>query len=357
MYRFVNEKRSCIVLVIDGFKQGGGQRVYKLLIDQYVKQFTQVFLVVIESTPSDISLPEYDNFKLIYLNSRRFVDVKKMLKLRMIFLKHKPNYIISSFYRSQIWSSVVKLKTSKLIWVEQNTYYSRTKLQWFLMNLLSVRVNKIICVSKEVLTLTNKNICKSAIFIPNPINFPTKIELPRKTRRRNDFLFVGRMIEQKNPEIVIRAFELFISRYTLDSRLHLVGDGELLEEMQNLSLELKIENRCIFYGNIDVIEIFDLMTDLKTLVSVSTIEGFGLARLEALANGCCVISTNTGGAKDFLFFEEDIGNFLSDLSLEMIVDLMHKSLGDKYWNLGLVNERINLVKQFHAVDISRIWLE
>ena len=35
-----------IVLVIDGFKPGGAQQVYLLLIEEYLKKFQMTFLII-----------------------------------------------------------------------------------------------------------------------------------------------------------------------------------------------------------------------------------------------------------------------------------------------------------------------
>ena len=46
-----------IVLMIDGFKQGGSQQVYILLLKEYVLVFKSVTLIILESSKLALDIP------------------------------------------------------------------------------------------------------------------------------------------------------------------------------------------------------------------------------------------------------------------------------------------------------------
>lgn len=346
--------KSEIVLTIDGFKQGGIQEAYKVLISEYVKSFDHVYLVVIESTAVDLQFDANGRLEIIKLDSKRFLDFRGFLHFRKELLRIHPNIIISSIFRSQIWAALAKPKRSKLIWMEHNTYVSRPRWQWKVMKLLLFKVDKIVGVSEEVKNFTESNLCKSAVAIPNARTLIKKDVNSRK--REFDFIFVGRMVEQKNPILMLESFAEYIKRYSSKSELHFVGDGGLLPQLLSKTTELELTGNCFFHGAIPISSVHEWMRKTKTLVSTSTIEGMGLVRLEALASGCCVVSTNTGGTSLFESVRE-IGFFVTQNEPKKIADAMKASLEPKYWTPEMIKQRELSVKDFDSADISKRLIE
>jgi glycosyltransferase involved in cell wall biosynthesis len=167
------------------------------------------------------------------------------------------------------------------------------------------------------------------------------------------------MVEQKNPLLAIHGFNHFLNQYeelSSDSRMHFIGGGELLGKANSLSVELGIENKCVFHGDISLEKMFDLLNRSKVLVSTSTFEGFGLARLEALGAGCCVVSTDTGGVEDYLSNLRNIGVFIIDGSIENISKFMYKALDKEFWSADGINKRADYVSVFSPSVISKKWL-
>lgn len=347
-----------IVLIIDGFKQGGSQQVYIMLLKEYASMFQSVTLIILESTKFDLKLPQLLNLNVVYLNSTSFFDAKKVVTLGKILMDLKPDFIISSIYRSQIFSAIVKPKNTILIWVEQNTYYNRTRIQWIVMKILSFRVSRIICTSVEILMITEDKISKKrSLLLPNPINLLDSSVID--VVRNSDFVFIGRMVDQKDPLLALQSFKHFLNTYkeiSTNSRMHIIGEGHLLIEVKSLSIEFGIADKCVFYGDISINKMLEILNTSKTLISTSLIEGFGLARLEALGSGCCVVSTDTGGAKDYLSNVEDIGVFIADGSIEKISELMFKTLKKDFWTTEMINKRKNHVQNFTPSIVSKKWL-
>jgi glycosyltransferase involved in cell wall biosynthesis len=162
---------------------------------------------------------------------------------------------------------------------------------------------------------------------------------------------------QKNPELLIESFAKFHELSNSKSKLHLVGDGELISSLKQLAQDLKITNHCIFHGWLDNKNTFDLMKKCKTLVSTSIIEGMALVRFEALANGCCIVTTNTGGTRQYLLPGAKNGIFVTKSDSLEIAKEMHSSLNDKYWSQELVQNRISISLEFSAPKIAAKLIE
>ena len=98
-------------------------------------------------------------------------------------------------------------------------------------------------------------------------------------------------------------------------------------------------------------QIQELLSQSKTLVSTSIIEGMPLVRTEALANGCCVVSTNTGGIHFFKHLES-AGVFVVDSDISKIAQKMHESIDSKYWTRKFISTRGSIVEDLNAKKIS-----
>ena len=73
--------------------------------------------------------------------------------------------------------------------------------------------------------------------------------------------------------------------------------NELKEKIKNEGLE----NRILLLGKIHYDdEVPKLMRGLSIVTALSTIEGFGLPILEAMASGCAVVASRTGAWEDII---------------------------------------------------------
>ena len=105
--------------------------------------------------------------------------------------------------------------------------------------------------------------------------------------------FVGRLVEQKAPDVLVRAFAL-TARAAPHARLAMVGAGPLVEPMQKLAAKLGVNERIIWLGERDargVLAGFDLFA------LSSRKEGLPYVVLEALSAGLPVVATSSAGVE------------------------------------------------------------
>jgi glycosyltransferase involved in cell wall biosynthesis len=106
--------------------------------------------------------------------------------------------------------------------------------------------------------------------------------------RSNTFLYVGRLVGYKRPDLVVDAFA------GLDERLVVVGEGHLLP-----GLRARATPNVMFLGHVDDDTLLDLYRTSRALVFPAE-EDFGIAMAEAQACGTPVIALDRGGARDIV---------------------------------------------------------
>lgn len=106
---------------------------------------------------------------------------------------------------------------------------------------------------------------------------------------------------------VIKTF--YLIQKEVPSKLIMVGEGPEKEGAEELCENLGIGQKVIFVGNSNEVDQILGYSDLFLLPSET--ESFGLAALEAMANGVPVVSSNTGGIPEVN--EQGFSGFLSEV--------------------------------------------
>jgi len=105
---------------------------------------------------------------------------------------------------------------------------------------------------------------------------------------------IARLVPQKNPELLIRAFEK-VAAVNPDVVLLLVGTGELEDRCRLLAQELSIFDRIIWAGYRSA---EDSLPAFDVFVMSSRYEAFPYVLIESLAAGLPVIATAVGGTTE-----------------------------------------------------------
>lgn len=147
---------------------------------------------------------------------------------------------------------------------------------------------------------------KEVTVIPNGLNcyeeFNPDLYDREKERERLNIsddelavFFVGRLSEEKNPDVFIRAAKALVANNRSKLKFFLVGDGPMKHEVEH---ELKkIGNDNISYlGYQSEVAAFFAAADIFVLPS--SIEGFPLSILEAMAMKVAVVASDVGAVAE-----------------------------------------------------------
>ena len=110
-------------------------------------------------------------------------------------------------------------------------------------------------------------------------------------------LFVGRLVEQKNVSLLIRAMKI-IENGPNKIRLRIVGDGPLRQNLSDQIIELGLSDDIELLGERD--DIHDFMAAADFVVSPSVWEGLSNVILEAMMSGKPVVASAVGGSVELV---------------------------------------------------------
>lgn len=110
-------------------------------------------------------------------------------------------------------------------------------------------------------------------------------------------LHIGRFNQQKNHLGLLRAFSE-IQKVFPDSRLDLVGEGELRPDIEAEAARLGLHDRVRFLGNQS--NVYPLLHQADVFLLPSEYEGMPMTLIEAMGTGLPIVATAVGGVPDML---------------------------------------------------------
>jgi glycosyltransferase involved in cell wall biosynthesis len=109
--------------------------------------------------------------------------------------------------------------------------------------------------------------------------------------------FVGRLADQKAPEMLITSFAQLAGNCAVPVKLVMVGSGPLREACEAQALTLGIRDQVVFEGGLPGPA---AMSGFDIFALPSRYEGFPYVLLEAIATGLPIVATEVGGTADLV---------------------------------------------------------
>lgn len=350
----IKSNNKIIVFVIGSMGKGGAERVISILANHYASKSWDVTIVTLLDDKCDYDL--LSSIKIITTMNKftnRILQTPIWIyKLRKIFFMIKPSVIISFIGRINLLSiiSSIGLK-SKLIISERNDPQSdgRSFFVKICTYCLYPLANHIIFQTRWAKQCFPNYLYRKSSIISNPIEiFSLKDDSPQKK-----IVAVGRLISQKNHNLLIDAFSEVVKKYP-NYMLFIFGEGHLRNELTDQIRRLNLES-CVFLpGKCD--NVHKEIADAKMFVLSSNYEGLSNALLEAMSMGLPCISSNCAGSNEII---KDYYNGLvfAVNNLSQLVSCMEKLIEDEKLCIRLSISAKESTKYTSKTNILKQWDE
>jgi glycosyltransferase involved in cell wall biosynthesis len=148
----------------------------------------------------------------------------------------------------------------------------------------------------------------------------------------NHLLAVGRLIERKGYEYLIRALPLVPTELNVD--LTMVGEGQERAHLEALSRELGIAERVKWLSGISDADLARLYTECNVFVHPSIVdrtgdtESVGTVLMEAMSHARPIVTTNVGGIPDVIH-DGETGLLVPEKNPQALADAIARVLCDE----------------------------
>lgn len=231
--------------------------------------------------------------------------------------------------------------------------YLQTGLYW---NARTV-YDKIVCISKsfykDIQKLNNCNINKYE-FIYDPIDFKqilsaSKEPAPMKIDSKY-FIMVARLHPDKDHETLLRAFKKFLTaEKNPDVKLVLCGTGPLLDSMQKMASELKIDNNVIFMGDTPNPHVY-VRNAMANILSTYG-EGLSMSLIEAQILGTVNVATSVKSGITEVLMYGDAGFLFPQGGINALSKIMSKIYHNDFNKNAMIKCAQDNLYRFDAKNI------
>lgn len=355
-----------ILFVIPSLDGGGAEKVLSHILDYIDKSCYAISLALFGKRDRDIP----DVTELYDLKKKsRFSFFRLIYQLRKVIKELNPDTIVSMLHFTNIvtiCASMFLPDKPQTIICEQNYHRAHIPklrlgfLRKQLMRFAYRRADKIVAVSeklKEALIADfnmNPNRVK-VIYNAIPVDTIEKLSINVVSsdifnkQGGKVIIAVGRLTQQKRFDRLIKAFAAV--REEKEAFLLILGQGELLEELKNLSRYLKVSEYVRFLGF--KINPFAWISKADLFVLSSDYEGFPLVILEAMACGTPVISTDCPSGPGEIITNGKNGILCSSLNENELLEAMLALLGSKELRHKFSSEGRRRAEDFKIEDMVK----
>lgn len=293
-----------IIFVIATNTAGGAERVISVLANEMAES-NRISIVNFDESSCFYSIDSRVNIIKLGLVNKRVMARNILVKLNntinelvSIIKKEKPDIVIPFLFNAELPTYVACAKTrTPCITSVRNSAGVYPLYQRMIRKFVFKRIAGVVFQSSAVKSNRDFAKVKKATVIMNPLAYEVAKETPSSIK--NKIISVGRLSEQKNHEMTIRAIAEVVKEFP-DVHLHIYGEGPLRENLKQLISVLHMDKNIYLEGAVTNAIIKN--QDAEMFIMSSKYEGFPNALVEAMACGIPVICTDfdSGVARELI---------------------------------------------------------
>ncbi len=359
-----------VCFYINSLVKNGAQRVIVNLAHTMRQDGYEVTVVTtkIEKEQGEYELAGSINRVVSDLTAEQITDSRirnflaRVRKLRSIWKAERPDLIVSFIGKNNMMAilSSFFLKIPVVISVRtvpKREYY--TKALKLVSKTLFVFAKGIVLQTRDAMDYFPAFIRRKAVILPNPLN-PAFIRPRFEGTRQDEIVAVGRLDDNKNQQMLIRAFcglgKEFVEQQCPGLKLIIYGTGENESRLRELVGQSGWQERILMPGEVDRVE--ETIYRSRIYVLTSKMEGMPNALMEAMALGLAVVSTDCpcGGPRTLIRNGEN-GILVPVDDDAALTEALKKILTDPGLEKRLGENAAGLGRELSPERVSRQWLD
>lgn len=345
-----------LVFVTRNMLAGGAERVIAQLVNYFSNEKINCIIITINDSDIFYELDPRVEVKSIGEKSKnKILDrILRYAKLRNIIMKIQPDAVLAMPEEIAVYVLLGMLGTRIPVFVsERNNPWLMPdkKITRILRKLMYPFATGFIFQTEMAKSFFSKKIQQRGTVICNPVEL-SRIPDQFQGDRLKVIVSAGRLEKQKNFEMLIKAFSIFIKGHP-DYILRIYGEGTMRDTLQNQILDLGLFDKVELPGRKS--NLLELMNPCSMFVLPSNYEGMPNVLLEAMCMGMPVISTDcpSGGPREVI--NNDVNGLLINVGdINGLVQAMIKMTDIDFSN-SLANKAYLLRNELGNKKIFESW--
>ena len=293
---------------------GGAEKIMTSLANEFVSRGLKIDFVLVQAKGVNLKFL-YEEVRVIDLKAK---NTYTCLPALIRYLNQtRPPILLSSLDLTNLTAliarNISRVNTRLVIRIDnivssQKRPFFKKRLEKLLLSTLYPWADDIVAISKNVAKdiIEYAGLSAAKVHVTyNPVITPDLLNKAKEDAGHVWFkpgqppviLGAGRLTEQKDFKTLLKAFAILSRK--MDTRLIILGEGELRSELETVTRRLGIEKDVDLHGYVE--NPYSFMRQSKAFVLSSKWEGSPSVMIAALACGCPVISTDCpGGVREIL---------------------------------------------------------
>lgn len=336
---------------------GGAERVLSILSEPFASHYDEVVYLTWIDVPDFYTIDARIKRVCVERECGSKNIMKKALWFRSFIKREKPTVVLSFLapFNVMISFALIGVNT-KLIVAERNDprCVMNGLVQRNLRKAAYMMVDGILEQTENNKKYFTGSLSRKTDVIYNPmIMKDTYLGKALCTEKQRRIVSVARLKKQKNPEMQLKAFKLFLEMHP-DYTMTMYGDGDYRYHVESMVKELGLEGKVLLPGAVK--DVWDEIVNAECFVMTSWYEGMPNALLEAMCLGLPCVSTKVSGAVDLI--ESGKNGILIGLDdHKAMAQAMSEVCDDKALSSSLGSEAVKLYEKLKLEVISKQWLD
>ena len=223
--------------------------------------------------------------------------LRTVRRLRDLVRERKFDTVFSFLVHANVVAALASRKLPGVRFLQSiQTVQPRPRWHWLAQRWAHASAERVVVPSNAIVRYASRRsqIPESKfVVIPNAIDpdaFPRVSVFTGPNARAG---YLGRLDLAKSPEALIQALDMVDLP---EAQLHYFGDGPARAELEAAAAAWEVRDRVVFHGAVPRPQ--DALDRIDVLWMPSTVEGFGLVLIEAMASGVPVVAVARGAVLD-----------------------------------------------------------
>lgn len=365
-----------ITLTIDNLRAGGAERVLVRMANYWAAQGQCITILTTQprSEPPFYALDQRIHFVPLGTATTSpnkltgfWNNLRRILVLRQAIIQSQPDVVISFLERMNVNTILATRGLPVPVIVDEQIHpamYPLNKVWARLRHILYPQAQRVVGVTERVITWFPPAIQRISSVIPNPVEIPHAAPLSSPvpgttgtsgangTKREHIVLGMGRLVDQKGFDLLIKAFACIAPRHP-DWTLEIWGEGRNRVHLEALRDRLGLHDRIRLPGRTQ--EPFTKMRQADVFVLSSRYEGFPNVLCEALTCGLPIISFDClSGPREIIRAGID-GILVAPEDVAALALAMHRLMSDASLRQTMAARAPEVLERFGMEPVMQLW--